>query len=217
MEFLSICTGNTVAAFECRPSMRVSGENTPILPLSLRGEMRLPSRATKVALRAAAQRQQVSESALLKRMLRFALLGADAVGEPIAQVEPLRAERRGRLSVRLTAQDLLHLRARAEARGVAAATYVSMLIRAHLLSVIPIPAGELQALRAATAELAAIGRNVNQIAREVQSGRVPAGVQLPYLGTYLEVCKALHAHFQSYLRANAASWTSGHADPPVRS
>jgi len=57
------------------------------------------SPATKLTLRAAAERQQVFESALLKRMLHLRLAGADSVGKPqIAHAVPARAGP----SVRLT-------------------------------------------------------------------------------------------------------------------
>ena len=175
---------------------------------------------TKAALRAAAHRQQLSESALLKRMLLVLLPDVASVAEPLVaqlpQFNPPSSQRRARLSVRLTGGDHLLLRERAHARGMAPSSYVSTLIRAHLRAVTPVPSEELRALRAASAELAAIGRNVNQIARELQSGTVPVGVQMPELGTVLRLCKALHVHFQDYLRQNAASWTNGHAPPSTQ-
>lgn len=174
--------------------------------------------ATKAALRAAAHRQQLTESALLKRMLLVLLSDAASIAEPQPTTGPglPRIQRRARLSVRLTGDDQMLLIERARARGMVPASYVSTLIRAHLRAVTPIPTEDLRSLRAASAEVAAIGRNINQIARELQSGRIPAGTQLPDLGAFPRLCKRLHVHFQDYVRRNAASWSSGHAPPPAQ-
>jgi hypothetical protein len=47
---------------------------------------------------------------------------------------------------------------------MAAATYMSVLARAHLRNLPPLPQDELLALKHTVAELGAIGRNLNQIA-----------------------------------------------------
>ena len=54
-------------------------------------------------------------------------------------------------------------------------TYVSFLIRSHLRSVTPLPTLELEALKRGVAEISAIGRNLNQIARAVNQGERPSG------------------------------------------
>ncbi len=211
---------------------RVCGPFRQILPLFFPARAPIPScwmaaaafvqcrvaPATKAALRAAAHRQQLTESALLKRMLLVLLSDAASVTEPQLTMGPglPHIQRRARLSVRLTGDDRILLIERARARGMAPASYVSTLIRAHLRAVTPIPTEDLRSLRAASAEVAAFGRNINQIARELQSGRIPAGTQLPDLGAFLRLCKRLHAHFQDYVRRNAASWSSGHAPPPAQ-
>jgi hypothetical protein len=48
---------------------------------------------------------------------------------------------------------------------MAPATYASVLTRVHLRSLAPLPREELLALKRTVAELWAIGRNLNQIAR----------------------------------------------------
>lgn len=63
------------------------------------------------------------------------------------------------LYVRLRKEDRLLLHERAAARGMAAATYASVLVRAHLRSLAPMPKYELVALKQAVSELSAIGRN----------------------------------------------------------
>lgn len=76
-----------------------------------------------------------------------------------------KALRTARLMIRLGPDDKLLLRERAAARGMAPATYVSVLTRAHLRSLAPLPKDELLALKPTVAELGSIGRNWNQIAR----------------------------------------------------
>jgi hypothetical protein len=50
------------------------------------------------------------------------------------------------------------------------ATYVSVLIRSHLRMLAPLPKDELLALKRSIAELATIGRNINQIAKAANEG-----------------------------------------------
>ena len=168
--------------------------------------------ATKAAFGVLARHQGVTDSALLRRMIDLSLQsvgvvsGTDAVGarQPSA--------RGSRLTVRLRGDDQLLLRERAAARGMAPATYVSVLTRAHLRSLAPLPRDELLALKRTVAELGAIGRNLNQIARaanqgERVDGRGPHEVQL-----MLRICEALRDHVKALLLANLRSWQEGHAN-----
>ena len=80
-----------------------------------------------------------------------------------------------RFSIRLRPDDQILLRERAAARGMPAATYVSVLTRAHLRSLSPLPKEELLALRRTVSELGSIGRNLNQIARAANRGERASG------------------------------------------
>ena len=167
--------------------------------------------STKTRLRAIAQEHQLTESALLKRLVETALLqlaGASGLGVS-GPVEPV--ARGARLYVRLRPEDHVLLRERASGRAMAAATYASFLLRAHLRAVAPIPDRELAELKRSVAELGAIGRNLNQIARVAnQRGRMngPTGQDLRAL---LRACEALRDHVKGLIRANDASWESGYA------
>ena len=88
-------------------------------------------------------------------------------------VEPVPID--GKISVRLRTDDLLLLRERAKARAMPTSTYVSLLIRSHLRALTPLPTAELDALKRSVAEISAIGRNLNQIARAVNQGERPSG------------------------------------------
>lgn len=167
---------------------------------------------TKTHFRALAERQQLTESVLLKRMIDLTLQSVGAVGgETLEPVD--RVARGARLCIRLRSEDQLLLRERASARRMAAATYVSVLIRAHLRALPPLPKDELSALKRSVAELGAIGRNLNQIARAAnQGGRVP-GPGREDLRAMLKVCEGLRDHVKALIKANEASWENGHAKP----
>ena len=99
-------------------------------------------------------------------------------------------EQAARLYVRLRREDHLLLQERATARAMAPATYVSVLVRAHLRTLVPLPKDKLAALKRAIAELGAVGRNLNQITRAVnQEARVddPAGREFRAM---LKICVA---------------------------
>jgi hypothetical protein len=164
---------------------------------------------TKDRLRAIARERQITQSALLKRLIENALLAAvgvteESVADPVKQVA-----RGARLYVRLRPEDHLLLRERAIGRGMAAATYASFLLRAHLRAVRPMPDRELAELKRSVAALSAIGRNLNQIARAANQGvaTVPSTTDLRQL---LRACEALREHVKGLVNANRDSWETGY-------
>jgi hypothetical protein len=156
-----------------------------------------------------ARRQGVTESALLKRLV-LAALAAES-GTVMRDIEPVAPVGRDpRVYVRLRSEDLLLLRERATARSMPAATYVSMLVRSHLHSLAPLPVAELAALRRSVIEVAAIGRNLNQIARVANSGGAPNGPNRADLQAMLRALTALRDHIKVLIATNLASWSAGH-------
>jgi hypothetical protein len=123
----------------------------------------------KALVQTLAQRDQITESALIKQLLEVVLRSSAAGG--LSRLAPQRAARDVRLYLRLDPTDGLLLNERAAARGMPAATYVAVLVRSHLRNLAPLPKQELVALRSAVAELGAIGRNLNQIARAMNQGQ----------------------------------------------
>lgn len=66
-----------------------------------------------------------------------------------------------------------------------------VLLRAHLRKLTPIPKDELLALKRSISELAAIGRNVNQVAKAANDGgRLPGSVREEFRAM-LKICEAL--------------------------
>jgi hypothetical protein len=83
----------------------------------------------KLGLQAIAVGQGVTESAVLKRLVIAAVGMAPANDARVLAVEPIGPP--ARVYVRLRRSDHAQLRERAAGRGVASATYVSMLVRTH--------------------------------------------------------------------------------------
>jgi hypothetical protein len=169
----------------------------------------------KQRVQALASQLLITESVWLKRLVLRALgeSATSSVRDAVAtQREPERHTRDVRLYVRLRPEDRLLLRERATARGMAPATYASVLVRAHLRGLAPLPKEELTALKRSVAELGAIGRNLNQIARAVNQGGRAA---LPGAGdavAMLRIAEGLRDHFKGLIKANERSWT-GYRDP----
>jgi hypothetical protein len=177
---------------------------------------------TKREISEAAAREMLTESAWLKRLL---VREMQAARDPAAtQVLPRRVERARRhgghrggpcerpILIRLRTEDRLLLDARSEARGMRPATYVAVLTRSHLRRLAPLPKDEMLALRRSIGELAAIGRNLNQIAKAANDGgRLPGSAREEFRAM-LKVCEALRDNTKALLKANLTSWESGHGE-----
>lgn len=177
---------------------------------------------TKREIAEAAAREMLTESAWLKRLLIRELRAArDSAKTPAAprRVEGVRrhgAHRGGPcerpILIRLRTEDRLLLDARSEARGMRTATYVAVLTRSHLRRLAPLPKDELLALKRSIGELAAIGRNLNQIAKAANDGgRLPNSAREEFRAM-LKVCEALRDNTKGLLKANVTSWESGHGE-----
>ena len=171
----------------------------------------------KLQAKAHAERALLTEAAWLKRLIIRELRAASEAGSADS-VDPIRSPGeadRGlcdgvkRVYVRLCPEDWFLLEARAAARGLRPATYVAVLTRSHLRSLAPLPEKEYLALRSSVAELAAIGRNINQIAHAANSGRpLPDSVEAEFRAM-LRISEALRDNTRKLLKANLVSWNLG--------
>lgn len=168
------------------------------------------SSETKQHFSAAARCQGLSDSALLKRLVELTLQTAGAAGELKPTPEVRHVAPTARLTIRLRPDDVVLIRERAAARGMPAATYVSVLTRAHLRRLAPLPKAELLGLKRAVAELGHVGRNLNQIARAAHRGEKSAGPSRDDLKAMLTVCVGLRDHIKQLLAANLRSWEQGY-------
>jgi predicted DNA binding CopG/RHH family protein len=169
------------------------------------------TKQTKERFAAVARHQGLSDSALLKRLVELMLQTASA-GQMATLAAANRTSRDSRLTVRIRPDDQLLLRERAAARGMAAATYISVLTRAHLRGLAPLPKPEWLALERSVSELSRLGRNINQIARAANQGERVTAPGRDDLRAILRVCEALRDHVKGLLQANLRSWTQGYAD-----
>jgi Bacterial mobilisation protein (MobC) len=167
---------------------------------------RVPS-TTKERFSLVAKRHGVSESVLLRRLIDDALVTA---GEAVAvDAEPQSEQPPQKLSVRLRPEDFRLLRERAEVRKIRCSTYVALFVRAHLRNLSPLPTEELAALKRSIAELGAIGRNLNQIARAMNTGGQGDVVEVAYLQGLMKVLAGLRDHTKALVTASARSWEAG--------
>ena len=169
------------------------------------------SSETKTLLQSVAAREQVTESALVRQLLETLVRTCATESPTTGETDDteLRAER---LSVRLSEDDRLLLRERASARGMPSATYVAVLVRSHLRKLTPLPTGELAALKRSIAELGAIGRNLNQIARTLSAGGRTDGPGSEHAALMLKIAVALRDHIRALVRANETSWERGYGE-----
>ena len=164
----------------------------------------------KSLLRVLAEREQKTESALVRQLLEVVLRTSTVGGIQRLDEKP-RPNRETRLSVRLDPNDQLLLKERAAARCVPPATYVAALVRSHLRGIAPLLKEERRALDRAVAELTAVGRNLNQMARAMNRGQGVAP-RRDDVQAMLRVCGALRDHVKALLAANEKSWDQGHAE-----
>jgi len=164
----------------------------------------------KTLVRKLAEREQITESALVKELLQVVLRTAALQGFP--KLDALdRPKRDSRLYIRLEPEDRQLLTGRATQRGMPSATYVSLLVRSHLRGVTPIPKEELLALKQSIGELKAIGRNLNQIAKALNQDSRAMVPGRQEVNSMLRVAEGLRDHFKALLKANEKSWVQGYA------
>lgn len=177
---------------------------------------------TKARVAEVTQAQLLTESIWLRQLILKELRAVDSEDRRERHVGAQGAVVRGRCSmrrvpasglyVRLRQEDRLLLHERAAARGMASATYVSVLVRSHLRSLAPLPKDELVALKRVVSELGAVGRNLSQIARAANQGDRVGGAGQDEFRAILKICGALRDHTKTLIKANAASWVSGHGE-----
>lgn len=162
-------------------------------------------------IKAAAAAELVTPSAWLRRVAIRALARQPSTPEQSAPDEHSGDLRDRPLCVRLSPDDALLLKARALARGMRPATYVSVLVRSHLRSLSPLPKDELLALRRTVAELGALTRDLHRIAHTLgRDGGAAAPEQLN-LQAVGRLCQVVRSDTKALIRANVNSWELGRA------
>lgn len=128
--------------------------------------MRMPPEA-KAQLAALAARHQLSESGLLAQLVQEVLrsnasgAAADAHARAgIAHEAGADLPSEERITLRLRHGDRVLAAARARARGMKTATYLTLLVHNHVRASDVLPPPELDAIKAVGAQLAALGRQL---------------------------------------------------------
>ena len=167
------------------------------------------SPAAKEKFHALAAEYGLTQSSLLQRLI-------DRATEPVqmpagnAAHEGRGGARSDRLYVRLYPDDRLLLAERAQMRGMPSATYLAVLARSHLRRLPPLPEAERLAFERCVAELSAIGRNLNQVARRANQEGVVSSITREDLALFLKTCTMAVTHFKDTLKANKYSWEAGY-------
>lgn len=155
-----------------------------------------------------ADQQGLTEAQLLSLIVSQVLSRNPAT--PVAAPNTGGAERRD-VRVPLRLAEYKAIQALAETRGWPATVYVAQLVRTHLSQSPRFSDDELLALRRATAELSAIGRNINQIARALNSdpSNAPIAGELPSV-MLMQVIAEQRTALKSVIKANLAAWGVDH-------
>ncbi len=165
-------------------------------------------RETKKRFTALATRRGMSESKLLALLVDAVLEQnpnpkTPAVVEVDADAEPVK------YTVRLRAQDGAQIDARAKGREMRPATYLALLVRAHVRQSPPLPIAEMNALKRAVAALNAVGRNLNQIALASHRGESISAALRDVITKLMPAVQGVRETVKLQLAANARSWESG--------
>ena len=158
--------------------------------------------ATHARAQALAASRGISVSSLLADLLDEAL-----EGDPIsARGGTPREARPDRVAIRLRPGDVTAIGRRAAARRMKPSTDIAALVRSHLVEDPPLPPAELAMLERATAEVSAIGRNLNQIARAINAGAPAPPSTASVIGQSIEAVEAVREAAKNYVRKAVASW-----------
>lgn len=169
------------------------------------------SSETKEQFASLAARQGLSESALLSLVVDNVLAGNTAArvssGAPVDALEGCANDR---VTLRLRPGDRPLADAFATARRMKTASYLAMLVRAHVRNAPVMPPAELDELRSIAGHVAALGRQLRAslAATDAHGLTDPDRQLLLDIGTTVESMRECLA---VVVRANLSSWEAGHA------
>lgn len=164
---------------------------------------------SKAQFAALAKRRGMSESALLTALVD-AVLDRNSAGDPGGDADvPTDAVTR-RITLRLRPGDHALVEARAAARRMKPATYLVMLVHAHLRCHAPMPAEELSALKVSVSQLSLVGRSLQQV---VYGGEASGDAErlVLLLHQTADALDGLRRSVADLVKANLRSWEAGDA------
>lgn len=164
---------------------------------------------TKAKFAALAASRSMTESALLSRMIDTVLAQNRAPADDTSWDDTPNE----RVSLRLRRGDRTLADARAKQRGMKTASYLAMLIRAHVRHAAPLPSAELHELKRAVGELTGASRHLRLLA--LQGSSVDAGTASADLAEELQRAithvEAVRRCVAEVVRINLKSWEAGNA------
>jgi len=162
---------------------------------------------TKVRFRSMAKARGLSESELLRAVILAVTGEDDDIGQPI-EPDAERADT-ARMTVRMPRFLIEATGAQAKIKGMAPSRYVAALVQSNLLRQPVMTDAELVGLWASNRELAAIGRNINQIARSLNEVfHETERVKLERLAELREAIARHEAAVRALVRASQKSWVA---------
>jgi hypothetical protein len=167
----------------------------------------------KSALDAVAQKQQLDVSKLLmtqiEKLIAQEPLNLNAGGEGQGEAaNPLSV----RISFRPLPGDELHLNHYAAARNIKPSEAMKLILRGWITKNPPLPKEELAKLGITSNQLAAIGRNLNQLVKLAHAGDYPLSAELAaLLKETLTLTRQASQEIDAIVKTNITSWESDHA------
>ena len=170
----------------------------------------------KTALAALAQRQRLDLSKLvLSQLDRLLAEGVQDLPAPIALDPAGQSEAitlTGQLSFWPLPGDEQVVKLYAAARDLKPSTVLKLMLRSWVSRDPPLPRNELAQLAITSNQLAAVGRNLNQLVKLAHSGVAPVPEVLVVLvEDTLQLTRQASADIDSVVKVNLQSWESDHA------
>jgi hypothetical protein len=167
---------------------------------------------TKTRFHAMAQARALSESELLRQLILVVMENNKATPQP-ASADATRTDR-VQITVRLPRFLAEEISGRARDKGMLASRWVASLLQSHLMQQPVMTSAELNALHASTRELAALGRNINQIARALNAAFYEKDrVKLAQLDALRQLIDRNRAAIRNLVRASQQAWSVNNYAP----
>ncbi|MDP9606121.1 hypothetical protein ABL840_21170 [Variovorax sp. NFACC27] len=176
---------------------------------------RVPPEA-KARFAALASHHQLSESSFLSRLIDDALtahsptarIAPEQPGSPDATVRGVATDR---ITLRLRLEDRVLAAERASARGMKTGSYLVMLIHNHVHGSAVMPPTELDQIKAVSAQLAALGRQLRMFGMPNTCAQ-PVAVELgDVVAMVRREVEAAREATAAVVRRNLVSWEAVHA------
>jgi len=163
---------------------------------------------TKTRFRSMAKARGLSESELLRAVI-LAVTGEDGDADQPIEPDVERADTT-RMTVRMPRFLMEAATARGKVKGMAPSRWVAALVQSNLTRQPVMTDDELAGLHAANRELAAVGRNINQIARILNEAFHEAErIKIEHLAQLRNTIAEQRAAVRALVQASQKSWVVG--------